>query len=96
MGLSPLMVGGVGEVLLSGRRVGIYVFITRTRLQRFTRLTQSCIEMRGVRCDYQRVKKKRASWRQREKIKKGKDGYVLHLYMILPFDSSFIEGKNVN
>lgn len=47
--------GEGGGGVFSGRRVGIYVFITRTRLQRFTR-QELRIEMRGVQCDYQRVK----------------------------------------
>lgn len=70
--------GGV----FSGRRVGIYVFITRTRLQRFTR-QELRIEMRGVQCDYQR--EWTASWRLCGVKKKKKLRWIcFSLVVILP------------
>lgn len=81
--------GGGGGVF-SGRGVGIYVFITRSRLQRLTR-QELRIEMRCVQCDYQREKK--ASWRQCEKKKKKLRCICFLLLIILPLTYLLSKGR---
>lgn len=85
--------GGGGGVF-SGRGVGIYVFITRSRLQRLTR-QELRIEMRCVQCDYQREK---ASWRQCGVKRKKKKKVEMDLFFTshhLAFDLSVIERQIV-